>query len=254
MTPLRWAAVVSGLVGAFLVSVAAGGFIARQLNSLATVPPVAVVTPAPATASPPNASITSLPASPTATPEIPSASSTPPTASPTEAATPAVTPAAPSPSGQQTSPPTSLPSATASGEPTTTPGQPSGSPPTALPTGVLDPATAEEFAADLSAAIRDGQNQYLIDRLHPATVDRYGLAQCRVYIRDTVSGSDVTWEVQASTGPTPWDYVTDDLTTTIPDAWAVTVRQPGAEPEIRDLHFAPFDGTWRWFTDCGEPL
>jgi hypothetical protein len=119
---------------------------------------------------------------------------------------------------------------------------------------VLDPATAEEFATDLAAAISDSQNLYLLARLHPATIERYGLAQCRTYIQDTLSGTQITWEVQVSSGPAPWDYITDDLTTTIADAWAVTVRQPGADPEIRDLHFAPSDGTWRWFTDCGEPL
>jgi hypothetical protein len=255
MTPMRLAPIASGLVGAFLVSVAAGGFLARYLNSSAAVPPVAVVSPGPGASSTPFLSITAPPVGPTAIPPSPPSSLPQPSGAPIETATPVVTPTAPTPTGPATSPPASSPSASPNGAPTTTPtGQPSGPPPTATPTSPLDPATAEEFASDLAAAIRDGQNEYLLDRLHPATIDRYGLPQCRTYIRDTISGSDITWEVQGSTGPTSWDYITDGATTTIPDAWAVTVRQPGADPEIRDLHFAPFEGTWRWFTDCGDPI
>jgi hypothetical protein len=250
MTPLRWAAFAIGLVGAFLVSMAAGGFIARQLHSPAAAPPVAMASPS---AVPSSTFSPSLAPTPTTQTQPPASVPSTVGASSTESATPLGTPV-PTPTVPATSSPTFQPSIGPSDAPTTPPsGQPSGSP-TALPTVLLDPATAEEFATDLAAAISDGQNPYLVARLHPATIDRYGLAQCRAYIRDTISGSPITWEVQSSAGPAPWDYVTDDLTTTIPDAWAVTVRQPGADPEIRDLHFAPFEGTWRWFTDCGEPL
>ena len=50
-----------------------------------------------------------------------------------------------------------------------------------------------------------------------------------------------------------WSYETDDVATTIDDASSVSIRQAGADPEFRELHFAKFDGTWRWFTDCGNP-
>lgn len=85
------------------------------------------------------------------------------------------------------------------------------------------------------------------------TVDRYGAQQCRRYVKQAVSGDQITWEIRGSTGPAAWDYTTDGLTTTVPDAWAVSVRQPGADPEQRELHFAPAEGSWRWFTDCGDP-
>ena len=76
---------------------------------------------------------------------------------------------------------------------------------------------------------------------------------CRRYIRQDVSGDAITWDVHGATGPAAWDYVTDGLTTTIDDAWTVPVTQAEATPPERELHFAPVDGTWRWFTDCGNP-
>jgi len=117
---------------------------------------------------------------------------------------------------------------------------------------VLDPPTAEEFADDLAAAQREGDDEYLLARLHPAVIERYGTRQCRTHIRDDVSGTDVNWEVQGSNGPAPWDYTSDGLTTTIEDTWIVTVLEPPTT-DPRELHFAPSEGTWRWFTDCGEP-
>jgi hypothetical protein len=117
---------------------------------------------------------------------------------------------------------------------------------------VLEPATAAEFAAELAAAITAGRTNYLVEHLHPAATERYGERQCRNYVRSQVAGDNANWEIQDSR-PEAWDYASDGQTTNIADAWAVTIRQPGADPEMRDLHFGPADGTWRWFTDCGDP-
>ena len=222
----------------------------RQLNAAATVPPVAVVSPTPAPSSTASPTVAATLTNQTEPPVSAAATVPPhPLIPPRRPALQPLSlrhlrrPARPSPSHRRPERSTDH----CADRP------PSGAP-TAIPTGVLDPATAEEFATDLAAAISDGQNLYLLARLHPATIDRYGLEQCRAYISDTISGSPITWEVQSSAGPAPRDYITDDLTTPIAcDAWAVTVRQPGADPD-RDLHFAPFEGTWRWFTDGGEPL
>jgi hypothetical protein len=118
--------------------------------------------------------------------------------------------------------------------------------------GTLDPATAEEFTTDLAAAITDGDEEYLNARLHPAVIERFGARQCARHIADDVIGQAVNWQVEGSTGPAPWDYVSDGLTTTIDDTWTVTVTEPPAT-DTAELHFAPADGTWRWFTDCGDP-
>ena len=124
-------------------------------------------------------------------------------------------------------------------------------PPTVAPTVLLDPATAEDFAADLLAAIQAGDTQYLFDRLHPAVIARYDTSQCRAKVDGFTADPSATWTVVSSSGPAPWSWASDNLATTIDDAWTVTVKEPG-KPR-RDLHFAPADGLWRWFVDCGTP-
>lgn len=220
----RRAAIALGLVGVFVVSALVGGFIARQMRGAPVAPPVAVASP-------------TAPASP-----MPVAS---PTASPTAVTSPPTPPAStPStlPTGTPVPPPTATPTATIS-TPTPTP----------VPSPTLDPATAEEFATELAAAINAGDVDYLTERLHPAVIERYGARQCRRFVRTTLAGDEVDWEVLGSSGPAPWPYASDERETVIEDAWAVTVRQPGADPETSERHFTPADGTWRWFTDCGVP-
>jgi len=142
------------------------------------------------------------------------------------------------------------PVATASPSPISSP-LPTDSP---VPAPSLDPATAEQFAADLVAAIREGDVGYLRARLHPAVAERYSERMCRRYIRDTFTGGvAVEWQVLAASGPADWSWITDEIETVMPGTWTVSISQPGADPPRRDAHFTPFEGTWRWFTDCGTP-
>jgi hypothetical protein len=115
---------------------------------------------------------------------------------------------------------------------------------------MLDPATPEEFADDLLVAFQTGDGQYLFDHLHPLVFDRYGERQCRRYVNGFAPDPSASWTVQSSTGPAPWGWVTD-LITAVADAWTVTIEIPGEGQ--REVHFAPFEGTWRWFVDCGDP-
>lgn len=54
--------------------------------------------------------------------------------------------------------------------------------------------------------------------------------------------------------PERWDYVTDEVSTTIDEAYPVqasaTLNGQAVEAEF---HVAMEDGTFRWFTDCGAP-
>lgn len=205
MTAARWIAVALGLTAVVVLSVAAGGLIARQLK--ATPPPaVAAVTP---------------------TPEVSSALTIGPTPSQIAASLP------PSPAATSTPLPPPTASLARTLEPT--------------PIAGLDPASVEEFTHDLASAIRDHNTDYLNARLHKATIDRYGAGMCRRYVA-AIPASDPRWQILSTSGPAEWSYVTDETETVIPDAWTVSVSQPAAEPH--DLHFAPLDGTWRWFTDC----
>ena len=220
MSGIRLAAVAAGLVGAFMLSAAVGGLIARQIRA----PAVAVAV-----------------ASPTPTPTLAVAVATP---TPVPTLSPAVVVPSPTTSASATNAasPTAIPTAT---------GTPLLSPPV-TPTP-LDPPTVEEFTQELAAAITSADEEYLNSRLHPGVIDRFGVDQCRRHIRRDVSGTSTQWQVMAVSGPAEFVYASDGLETVIPDAWTVTVRQPGANPEQFDVHFAPADGTWRWFTDCGAP-
>jgi hypothetical protein len=115
----------------------------------------------------------------------------------------------------------------------------------------LDPPTADDFAAALLAAFQTGDSEYLVDRLHPAVFERYGEGQCRSHVNGLEADPAATWTVVSSDGPALWSWETDDLATTIDDTWTVTVDEP--DTGQRDLHFAPRDGKWRWFLDCGDP-
>jgi hypothetical protein len=123
--------------------------------------------------------------------------------------------------------------------------------PTATASPALDPPSAEELADGLLAAFQTGDAQYLFDRLHPLVFDRYGERQCRRHINGFAPNPGAQWTVVTSSGPAPWSWETDGLSTTVGDTWTVTLDEPGTGQ--RDVHFAPADGKWRWFLDCGDP-
>jgi hypothetical protein len=146
------------------------------------------------------------------------------------------------PSGTPTPvPPTPTPAATPTATPTPTPSP--------------DPVdVARAFYAELVAGIRATDADRLIALLHPATLDRYGLAACQVNL-GTLDDPAFDIVVGAVDAPADWDYVTDERTTTIPSAWTVhaTFTSQGETSE-RELHVAMVGDELRWFTDCGTPL
>ena len=135
--------------------------------------------------------------------------------------------------------------------------------PTAKPT--VEPTTdtlglVRAFFATLQAAIRAGTQADLVDSLGDATIERYGRDACATNLAATDPVPSQAFEVLGISGPGPWDYTTDGLTTTIPDAITVDadVTAPDATGTVattrRDLHVQVVDGEVRWFTDCGTPL
>jgi hypothetical protein len=217
----RWLALLAGVyvAGTALGAVAAPLFrpAVQGPIALAEASPTPTVTQAPAA----SVTLTPMPATPAATPP------------PTPAATPAATPS-----------PTVATTPTGAPEPT----------PTAAATRGADPADLPAFVTDLGDALDHGRGGFLFDHLHPAVIERYGAAACRSFTATArVDGLSLTYV--DSSGPAPWDWELDGLSTTIEDGWIVTVvwQQPGTN-EQRDLHVAPHDGAWRWFTDCGDPL
>ncbi len=132
-------------------------------------------------------------------------------------------------------------------------------PPSTAPTPVLnaspDPeAMVRTFYAALVPALRTGNVETFVPLLHPATIVRYGEAACRAQL---AGQADPTFDVDVISVSTPggWDYVTDERSTQIDDAWTITadVTQAGTTSR-RELHLAPIDGRVRWFSDCGTPV
>lgn len=215
---------VLALIGVYVAGVVVGALIAIVTKPSSGVP-VAVASPTPSAVSPTIAT----------TPTLPPATST---------ATPVAT-LTPTPTAPPRSPP---PTPVSTPTPTVTPATP---PSTAV---VADPADIPAFMDELGEAIANGTDELLFTSLHPAVLERYGNQACRRYTRSTqLQGLDL--EYVSANGPEPWDWVLDDRTTTIPDGWTVTVNwhDPNVD-EAREVHIAPSDGTWRWFTDCGDPL
>jgi hypothetical protein len=145
------------------------------------------------------------------------------------------------------------PRATPSPEPAPT-AAPSASPSAASGLVQDDEARIRAFYEVLVPAVREPDAQRLVDLVHPATTDRYGVAACLVYFAG-LDDPDFDVAVDSVDDPAPWDYVTDDLTTTIEDAWAVDADLTSRGSTVaRELHVAEADGDIRWFTDCGVPL
>jgi hypothetical protein len=151
-------------------------------------------------------------------------------------------------SGASTTPASAAPSPT----PTATP-DPTASPVSPSPTPDAETLIVA-FYEGLDPAIRAADADTLVPLLHPATIERYGEPACRTYLGGLADPTlDIV--VESVAGPAPWDYVTDERTTTIPDTWTVQAKFTSqGETSDRELHVALVGGQVRWFTDCGTPL
>ncbi len=232
----RWVAILGTV---YVATTAVGALVAPLVR------PVSTQAPAVAQASPTVAPAPTSIATAAATPTIPLTPT--PTPTPTQTAVPT---RSATPHETQAPAPTPSPTVTPSPTPLVT------NPPTPSPTSVSpDPlADLPAFVTDLGNALRRGRAAFLLARLHPAVIDRYGEAACRRFT-STALVDGLSLEYIGADGPAAYEWQLDGLSTTIDDGWTVTVNwsQPGTN-EQRDLHLAPSDGTWRWFTDCGDPL
>jgi len=153
-------------------------------------------------------------------------------------ATPTATPRAETPEPiESTSAPTATPSPT---------------PTTPAPTPTAEPI--EAFYPAFNAALAEHDVEFLYARLAPPVFDRYGADQCRTYL-DSLPPQDSQLEVIDVAGPAAWDWASDDVVTTVPDAYTVTLERTvdGQTSQI-ESHVVHVDGEVRWFTDCGDTL
>jgi hypothetical protein len=107
--------------------------------------------------------------------------------------------------------------------------------------------------AELNQAHDEGDSDYLFDHLHPAVIDRYGAAQCQLYL-DQVAGSISNLEASSAQYPFEFNYATDGLERLIPDSVRIEITYVAQGQELSGaMHVIISDDEGRWFTDCGKP-
>ena len=111
------------------------------------------------------------------------------------------------------------------------------------------------FLTNFGTAFRTGDSTFLLARLHPAEIQRYGLAQCANKVK-TVRNQYVSFAFVSATGPAPYTWTTDGRSTVIPDTYTVTVQRTLNVPGVTTkIHLTLIDGLWHYFAlSCGKPL
>ena len=126
-------------------------------------------------------------------------------------------------------------------------------------TGTTEPPDAgagvEEFFAAWTAAIRTGDETFLIAALHPLVPERYGAAACQTYLAGLALPAMATEVLAVDDTTETWAWATDGLSTDVPDALGVQLRrtEDGATFVEAEIHLARVGDDLRWFTDCGSP-
>jgi hypothetical protein len=146
------------------------------------------------------------------------------------------------------------PPQTLTSEPTTTPTTAATTTTAVAPTTVAPAETPQQFLTLLADGLAVGGNPLMLTRLHPAVIERYGEEQCTQSIANEPDAA-AKFEVISVSEPATYAWTTDGLTTDIPDTLTVQVTRTSSQgTTTQDVHITPIDGTFRWFTDCGDPL
>ena len=120
--------------------------------------------------------------------------------------------------------------------------------------GSKQKAEVRQFLNELDKAVREGNTDFRVARLHPAVIERYGEQQCRDFLAAQVDNTRRD-RVKRVRKPESFEYATDRDTVTIPDATPVQVRATiKGKKGDRNLHLARVNGQFTYFTDCGTPL
>jgi hypothetical protein len=128
------------------------------------------------------------------------------------------------------------------------------SPSAATATSTPSPLETPQQFLDLHArALRSGDVGFLLGRLHPVVIARFGEDACRSAVTRLIDPT-AAFTVKRVDPPAPYVYATDTRSTTVPATLAVLVDRvrQGKTSELT-LHLTPVDSRLRWFTDCGLP-
>jgi hypothetical protein len=114
---------------------------------------------------------------------------------------------------------------------------------------------AQRFLNQLDKAVRERNIDLRVASLNPAVIERYGEQQCRDFLASQPADKTRRDRVKRVGKPESFEYDTDKLSVTIPDAIPVLVRETRlGKKSDRDLHLAPANGGLTYFIDCGAPL
>lgn len=125
--------------------------------------------------------------------------------------------------------------------------------PSVTPTPAPSVETPEEFLKIFVAAIRGGDADFLLERLHPVVVELYGERTCLRHLKEFRDKTIVITLVSAR-GPGVFRWAVDGHEEDVPDVLTVKVafdRQ--GEGDRQRIHLGIVGSELRWFTDCGTP-
>jgi hypothetical protein len=115
-------------------------------------------------------------------------------------------------------------------------------------------AEVQKFLNELDAAVRSGNVDLRLARLHPAVIARYGEQQCRDFLASQQDAKRRD-RVKKVGKPESFEYSTDNQSATIADALPVQVRATiKGKKGDRNIHLARVNGQLTYFIDCGQPL
>jgi len=115
------------------------------------------------------------------------------------------------------------------------------------PTGTETPA---KFFSEFVAAVRNGDRTFLVERMHPAVIARYGTTKCQAASAALVDPT-ISLRLVRVSGPTSYDYASSGQSVAVPDTYTFTVTGTAAgQVGTRMYHFALVQGRFRSFVDC----
>jgi hypothetical protein len=120
-----------------------------------------------------------------------------------------------------------------------------------------DKEAVKKFLDRLDEAVREGNTEFRVARLHPEVLDRYGEQQCRDFLAGPEAGPDPSRKdkVLRVDKPEAFDFTTDDGAIPVANAQLVLVKETFKKKTTeRELHVASVNGQLHYFIDCGAPL
>lgn len=132
---------------------------------------------------------------------------------------------------------------------------PTSAPATSTPGPTAQPGeTVAAFLTRWTAAFQTDDTAFLLDRLNPIVIARYGVPACLQAIHRQLDPAEVN-VLRSSSGPATWTWVASGRSVQVADVYTAQIdRTFKGETGPVTFHFALVSGTLTWFDACGTPL